>query len=145
MKPTRTQQGFTLIELVVVIVILGILAATALPRFANLAGDARTAALQGLQGAISSAASIAYGAAAARGQTGATGAISVGSTTITLVNGYPDAETISDMLQDNAGATVAEAAAATTFTLQANCLVTYNEAASGAFPSIATTTSGCGS
>lgn len=55
MKPTRAQQGFTLIELVVVIVILGILAATALPRFINLSGDAELAARQGLAGAINSA------------------------------------------------------------------------------------------
>ena len=58
----RTQQGFTLIELVVVIVILGILAATALPKFVDLSGDARTAAIAGVAGALNSSASINYGA-----------------------------------------------------------------------------------
>jgi MSHA pilin protein MshA len=56
----NTQQGFTLIELVVVIVILGILAATALPKFVNLQGDAGTAAASGVAGALSSATVLNY-------------------------------------------------------------------------------------
>ena len=51
----NTQQGFTLIELVVVIVILGILAATALPRFINLSTEARTASVNGVAGSLRSA------------------------------------------------------------------------------------------
>ena len=61
----NTQQGFTLIELVVVIVILGILAATALPKFIDMSGEASQAAVSGVAGAISSAGAINYAAAKA--------------------------------------------------------------------------------
>ena len=56
----KSNQGFTLIELIMVIVILGVLSAFALPRFANFSGDARAAALQGMAGGMKSAAAIAH-------------------------------------------------------------------------------------
>jgi prepilin-type N-terminal cleavage/methylation domain-containing protein len=58
----QTQQGFTLIELVMVIVILGVLAATAIPKFIDLKGDAAQAAVNGVAGGLSSAAAINYAA-----------------------------------------------------------------------------------
>ncbi len=56
----NTNQGFTMIELIMVIVILGILAATALPKFADFSTDARTAVYKGVKGGLTSATSIAH-------------------------------------------------------------------------------------
>lgn len=60
-----TQQGFTLIELVMVIVILGILAATAIPRFVDLSDSAEDAAIDGTAGSLSSAMAINFAGCAA--------------------------------------------------------------------------------
>lgn len=57
---SKTQGGFTLIELVIVIVILGILAAVAIPKYEDMREEARTAALKGQLGSIRSAVAIQY-------------------------------------------------------------------------------------
>jgi len=55
-----SNQGFTIIELVVVIVILGVLAAVAFPKFQDLSGDAKQAVVNGAKAALRSAAVITY-------------------------------------------------------------------------------------
>ncbi|KGK16527.1 prepilin-type N-terminal cleavage/methylation domain-containing protein [Vibrio navarrensis] len=91
----KRQGGFTLIELVVVIVILGILAVTAAPRFLNLQDDAREATLEGLKGAMQGAAGIVYGKSAVEGEDALSSAsVTVGSTTVSTVYGYPAATSV---------------------------------------------------
>lgn len=65
-----TQQGFTLIELVVVIVILGILAAIALPRLMSMEGEARTAVADSLYNSLRSGTNMVYAKVASAGQLG---------------------------------------------------------------------------
>ena len=82
MKMRNTQQGFTLIELVVVIVILGILAATALPKFINMSGEASQAAVDGVAGSLSSASAINYAALKA----GTAGSVAINNITTVCTN-----------------------------------------------------------
>jgi MSHA pilin protein MshA len=63
-----TNEGFTLIELVVVIVILGILAAIALPRLMSMEGEARTAVADSLYNSLRSGTNMVYAKVASAGQ-----------------------------------------------------------------------------
>jgi MSHA pilin protein MshA len=88
MNKMNTQQGFTLIELIVVIVILGILAVTAAPKFISFTNDARAATLHGLKGSIQGAMQLVYSKSLIEGEeANATGSAS----SINTVYGYPQA------------------------------------------------------
>lgn len=72
MSPTKSQGGFTLIELVIVIVVLGILAAVAVPRYVDLSSQADAAVCDGAVGALTSTAAIQIAAATIGPKTRAT-------------------------------------------------------------------------
>lgn len=63
----RSQQGFTLIELVVVIVLLGIIGAVATARFQDLSTLAADAVEQGIAGELGSGSAINYASVSAGG------------------------------------------------------------------------------
>lgn len=135
---SRQQRGFTLIELVVVIVILGILAAFAVPRFMGMQGEARAATVKSMGGTLRAAASMAHAKCQAQG-CGATGSVAFEGQTVTMVFGYPTADTIVNTLQDVSGFTrqPQNSGASMRFVkigAAGNCWVQYNQPANANGP-----------
>jgi len=126
LQSSRSQQGFTLIELVVVIVILGILAVTAAPKFIDISNDARTAAVESLGGALRAARDLTY----AKSLVGGTGA-------------YPTNAEIGSKI-DSSGFTNNSAVFTITGYTGTNCSATYAEGSSTSEePTITVVVSGC--
>lgn len=90
----NTQQGFTLIELVVVIVILGILAATAAPKFIDLTGDAKKSTIKALRGSVESATTMVHAKALVTGTTDedAIATLSINGVDTNVIAGWPTNE-----------------------------------------------------
>ena len=172
MKQMKSQQGFTLIELIVVIVILGILAVTAAPKFISFTTDANKSALQGLKGGIAGSMTVVYADAAIKGVEAA--ATSSGATYPTAY-GYPAATSASVLTAVAISASTADLnsdwfyktgvvgggdntptmtiAPSAKFSsipadeaavIAGNCYVTYTEAKSASvIPTLVLTTTGC--
>jgi MSHA pilin protein MshA len=137
---SRSQAGFTLVELIVVIVILGILAAVALPKFMGLEREARIAAVKSMGGTMMSAANMAHGLCMARNCAN-NSVIQIDGQNVTFVQGYPNNASMRNLLQSYEGFTTGAGATAGRMikagATTAQCWVQYNQpAAAGAAPTL---------
>mgnify|MGYP000025747564 CR=1 FL=1 len=154
--PTKVQQGFTLIELIMVIVILGILSAFALPKFANFSTDARKSSLQGLLGAIKTTSKIVHlscmtSAPCASAAYGAVVFVPAYKQNVRIVGGYADGGTIGrkdeiDDLLDHSGFDLSAPSGTTVqwaIPGTADCYVQYIQPPKGGVPAITVVDTGC--
>lgn len=88
----RSEQGFTIIELVVVIALLGLLAAVALPKFADMTTEARAAAFEGVRGGFASGIQIVHAKWLAQGG-GSTVTVDGATIEVNATTGWPTVDT----------------------------------------------------
>jgi len=135
-KSFKKSKGFTLIELIIVIIILGILAVTAAPKFIDVQADARKSVMQSVKASLQSASTMVHAKALIAGQTASSGSVSVGTSSIALVYGYPSTASIGSLVDLDSSAI---SAATGTFehktaTTPANCSVKFVNAGDGTTP-----------
>ena len=143
---TKTQNGFTLIELIIVISILGILAAFAIPKFIAIETNARASVIQAVGGSVRSASELAHAQWVADGSDdNAEATVKMGDQTINIVHGYPSTAAIELTIKnpiDGVGF-AAGVFSSTDATTPSTCAVTYVQAAANSAPSITVVTEGC--